>query len=278
MKTQTTLVARSAVIGLLIVVCLVYLVPVVLTLLYSLKDKQDMFLTGPMDLPTKLYFGNYALAISKLNFWRTTFNTILITASSVAGMVMLSAMCGYALARGLGKRFKSIYFLFVAGMLIPYQAIFVPIYMVGSYLGFVNSYAGVVVLYVASSLPFGVFMIASFMKTIPVELEQAAVIDGCNTWQVFWKIVFPLLKPAIVTLAVLRSILVWNDYLLAKMFLQDEQMQTLTVSIANLFGQYRYNANIAFAGIFLAAIPILIVYMINQKNLEAGIVAGAVKG
>lgn len=278
MKTEHSPMARAAMYVVLSVVVVVYLAPVLLTFLMSMKDRQDLFLGGPLDLPSRLYFGNYAQAISRLDFWRSGANTLLITTLSVVGMVVLSTMGGYALARGLGARFKLIYGLFIAGMLIPYQAIFVPIYMVGNWLGFVDSYLGVVFLYIAASLPFGIFMVASFMRTIPLELEQAAEVDGCSTWQTFWHVVFPLLKPAIVTLAVLRAILIWNDYLLAKMFLQDSQMQTLTVAIANLFGQYRYNAAIAFAGIFLAAIPILVIYIVNQRNLQAGMVSGAVKG
>jgi len=224
------------------------------------------------------YFKNYQLAIVNLDYFRMTFNSLFITTFSVGGALLLASMAGYAIARGRGRYLSSVYILFVAGLLIPYQAAFVPTYLIGSRLGLVNTRLGVVFFYIAGILPFAVFMLAGFMKTVPHEIEQAAIVDGCGTGRLFIAIVLPLLKPALVTLAIMRSLLVWNDYLLVKMFLQRDKLQTITVRIANLFGTYRYNLNIAFAAVILSSIPILAFFPYNQKNIEKGIAVGGVKG
>lgn len=264
---------------LLAAVMLFYLFPVAMTFMYSFKTPQEVLMSAAYEPPRSwTYVENYRLALVGLDYFRMTLNTLVLTGLSVGGALALAALTAYAVARGSGRYLSFIYLLFVGGLLIPYQATFVPTFLIGSRLGMVNSLPGVSFFYIAGILPFAVFMLTGFMKTVPREIEQAAIVDGCGTARLFASVVLPLMKPALVTLAIMRSLLVWNDYLMVKMFLQREKLQTITVRIANLFGTYRYNLNIAFAAVLLSSIPILAFFIYNQKNIEKGIAVGGVKG
>lgn len=262
----------------LVLITILYIIPPIMTILYSFKDRGDMLTTNPLELPSKLFFGNYIEAFEKLNFIQSFFNSFIITVFTVVISLLLASMAAYGIARGKSKRFTVLYLGFVFGLLIPYQAVFVPIYLMGSSLNLINTFFGIILFYIAGQLPFAVFMMTGFMKTVPENLEQAAQIDGCGKIRIFFQIVFPLLKPSLLTLAVLRALIIWNDYLLPKMFLQKRELQTLIVRIAGLFGQYRYDLNVAFAAMILASLPILIFFLYNQSQLEKGIALGAIKG
>lgn len=262
----------------LIVLCLFYVIPFAMTIMSSFKTNAEILKTTALQLPASLNFDNYREAVNKLGFLRGLWNSLYITVVSVGLTILLSSLAGYGIARGRRRSFGRIYMLFVAGLLIPYQAIFVPIYLVGSRLQMVNTFWGVILFYLAGQMPFSIFMMTGFMKTVPVEIEQAARIDGAGILQIFGRIVLPILKPAAVTLAVLRTLIIWNDFLLPRLFLQKKTLQTITVRIANLFGQYRYSMNLGFAAIILSSIPILVFFLWNQKHIEKGIATGAVKG
>ena len=262
----------------MIVVVIAYLVPIITTFNYAFKDSHDMFHTSPLELPTKLYFDNFKIAIKKIDFFQSFANTLFLTVSSVAVMIIVSSMAAFSIARRRKKVYKLSYLYFIVGILVPYQAIFVPLYLVGKSLGFVNSLPGVVFLYVATNLSFGVFLMTGFMKTIPVELEEAALIDGCSVLRTFWQIVMPLLKPAAATLTVLQSFMIWNDFLMPFLFLQKMKLKTLTVRQQMLFSQYVGEYSTAFAGILMSTIPIVILFLFMQKYFIKGITMGAVKG
>ena len=258
--------------------CLFYVIPFVMTILSSFKTNAEILKTTALQLPGSLNLDNYREAVRKLGFVRGLWNSLFITVVSVGLTIILSSLASYGIARGRRRRFSHIYMLFVAGLLIPYQAIFVPMYLVGSKVGMINSFWGVIFFYLAGQMPFSIFMMTGFMKTVPVEIEQAARIDGAGIIAIFVQVVLPVLKPAAVTLAVLRTLIIWNDYLLPRLFLQKKDLQTVTVRIANPFGQYRYPMNLGFAAIILSSIPILIFFLWNQKHIEKGIATGAVKG
>jgi raffinose/stachyose/melibiose transport system permease protein len=262
----------------LILLAFLYILPTVMIILSSFKTNAEILRSSAIQLPQSLNLVNYREAIRRLGFLQGLRNSIFITIVSVGFTVLISSLAGYALARGRSKKFSRMYILFLGGLLIPYQAIFVPMYLIGSRVGMINTFWGVIFFYIAGQLPFSIFMMTGFMKTVPVEIEQAALIDGCNTWSIFLRVVLPLLKSAATTLMVLRTLTIWNDYLLPRLFLQKQSLQTITVRIANLFGQYRYSMNLGFAAIVLSSIPILVFFLWNQKHIEKGIASGAVKG
>lgn len=277
-ERKRTLLSTSVQFILVALVMLVYITPFIMTILYSFKTNSEMLRTSSLQLPSSLYWGNYEEAFSRLDYFQSFLNTFLITSVSVGIAILASSLAGYGIARGTSRRFGLLYMLFVAGLLIPAQATFVPTYIMGFKLQMINTFWGVILLYVGGIMPFGVFMMTGFMRTIPREIEQAAYIDGCGIWGIYWRIVLPLIKPAVVTLAVMRVLLIWNDFLIPKLFLQKRDLQTITVRIMGLFGQYRYSMNLAFSAIVLSCIPILIFFLLNQKYVEKGIVSGAIKG
>ncbi|WP_094551741.1 carbohydrate ABC transporter permease [Petroclostridium xylanilyticum] len=260
------------------VVILFYFVPTYITINYAFKDTQDKFNTSPIELPTKLFFGNFLTAVKKIDYFRSLGNTFIITTFAVILIIILSGMAAFSLARRNSKIYKASYLYFILGILVPYQAILVPLYIVGKRLGFVNNLAGVIFLYTATGLPFGVFMMTGFMKTVPMQLEEAALIDGCSVFGSFWRIIFPLLKPAAATLAILQSFQIWNDFLMPFLFLQKMALKTLTLRQFHLFEQYRSDLSTAFAAIIISTLPIIIFFTAMQKYFIKGISMGAVKG
>jgi raffinose/stachyose/melibiose transport system permease protein len=262
------------------VVVLLWIFPLYIVFPFSLKQEKEIFTKGPLELPSKLYLGNFRDAIHRIEYFRTLANTALITGTAVAALILLSSMASYTIARrGRRKSFYGgIYYYFIAGILVPYQAIFVPMYLVGARLGFVNNFAGVIALYVATFLPFSVFLMTGFMKTVPLEIEEAAVLDGCSVYRRFWSIVFPMLRPAAATLAILLAFQIWNDFLMPLLFLQKEKLKTLTVRMNSLFEQYVWYVNLAFAAIIISSVPIIVFFLLMQKHFVKGIALGSLKG
>jgi len=262
-----------------IFVIMFYIAPVYISFLYSIKSDSDVLSKGPLEFPTKIDFKGVARAVERINFFRTLFNTLFITITSVISTVFLGSLASYAIARSSRKKlFGSFYILFISGILVPYQAIIIPLYIMGYKMNFVNNQFGVIFLYIAYGIPLSVFLFVGFLKTIPIEIEESAMIDGCNKWKTFWFIVFPMLKPAIAAVAVLRALLVWNDFLIARLFLQKNDLQTFTVRLSIFFQQYRSYPNSAFGGIILASIPVILLYLFAQKYIIKGITAGSLKG
>ncbi|MFS0638161.1 carbohydrate ABC transporter permease [Mesobacillus foraminis] len=259
------------------IIALVYLLPFLVVFLYAFKSPEELISSSPFSLPKKLEWDNFAQAFEALNFWQSFGNTFLLTASAVLLLILLSGMAAYSIVRGSSKFFNGSYMFFIAGILIPYQVIFVPMFVLGSSLGFINNLFGVIFLYVGTSLPFAIFVMAGFVKTIPKEIEEAAFIDGCSIMRTFWVIILPMLKPVAAALTIILSLQIWNDYLLPQLFLTDNNMKTLTVMQSTLFSAFETNFNVGFAGIILSSLPILILFLLMQKHFVKGITMGAGK-
>jgi raffinose/stachyose/melibiose transport system permease protein len=255
----------------------VYLLPTLFVLFYALKSRQETSESFPLALPKSIEWGNFERAFEALNFWQTFGKTFLITACSVILIILISSMAAYAIARGATRLFNSAYVFFIAGILIPYQVIFVPMFVLGRNLGFVNNYWGIIFLYVATNLPMAIFIATGFMKSVPKEIEEAAAIDGASIYKTYWVIVLPMLKPVSAALAIILSLQIWNDYLLPLLFLQDNSLKTLTVMQAQLFSAFSTDFNTGFAGIILSSLPILILFLFMQRHFVKGISMGAGK-
>lgn len=255
-----------------------FLFPMLVILNYAFKSTEQTVSTSPISFPTEIVFTHFVDAYHAINFLQSLRNTIIIVSISVASIILLSVMAAYAIDRGTEKIFNSAYLLFVTGIIIPYQVIFVPIFLLGNMLGFVNTFHGVIFFYIATNLPFAVFVSTSFMKTIPKDLEDAAYIEGCDVFATFRKIIFPLLKPVAAAITIIMSIIIWNDLLLPLLFLQDVSMKTLTVMQYNLFDMYRTDLNVSFAAIIISSLPIVVLFLFMQKYFIKGLTMGAVKG
>jgi raffinose/stachyose/melibiose transport system permease protein len=260
------------------VMALLFLAPIIIVINYSLKTKRELYLNSPLSLPESLNFDNYKKAFDKLDMVTTFSNTLLYTVISVLILALLCGVTAWAIARCKHKFFKFCYVYFIIGILIPYQALFLPIYIIGFNLKLTNTRYGIIFMYIATTISFGVFLMTSFMSTVPIELEEAARIDGCSILRTYFSIVFPLLKPAMATLIIMQSFQIWNDYLLASLYVSKKQLKTLTVAIQSLFSAQSSDYTTAMAAIVISVLPIAILFISLQKYFIKGMTVGAVKG
>lgn len=263
---------------LMTVVALLYLAPLAIILNYSFKTKKELYLSSPLALPQSLNLENYIKAFDKLNMKATFFNTLFYTAVSVVILALLCGTTAWAIARCKHKLFKFFYVYFIVGILIPYQALFLPIYTIGYKLNLTNTRYGIIFMYVATGISFGVFLMTSFMSTVPIELEESARIDGCSVFKTYFTIVLPLLKPSMATLIIMQAFQIWNDYLLASLYVSKKQLKTLTVAISSLFSAQSSDYTTAMAAIVISVVPIAILFLSLQKYFIKGMTVGAVKG
>lgn len=260
------------------VAAVIFMAPIFIIINYSLKTKKELYLSNPLSLPEGLYLDNYKKAFEKLNMVTTFSNTFLYTFISVLILALLCGTTAWAIARCAHKFFRFCYVYFIIGILIPYQALFLPIYIIGFNLNLTNTRPGIIFMYIATGISFGVFLMTSFMSTVPLELEEAARIDGCSVFRTYFTIVLSLLKPAMATLIIMQAFQIWNDYLLASLYVSKKQLKTLTVAIQSLFSAQSSDYTTAMAAIIISVLPIAILFMSLQKYFIKGMTVGAVKG
>lgn len=260
------------------VLALLFMTPIFIIINYSFKTKKELYLNSPLSLPESLNFDNYVKAFDKLDLLTTFGNTLLYTVVSVFILAVLCGVTAWAIARCKRKFFKFCYVYFIVGILIPYQALFLPIYIIGFNLHLTNTRYGIIFMYVATGISFGIFLMNSFMSTVPLELEEAARIDGCSVYRTYFSVVLPLLRPAMATLVIMQAFQIWNDYLLASLYVSRNNLKTLTVSIQSLFSAQSNDYTTAMAAIVISVLPIVILFLCLQKYFIKGMTVGAVKG
>lgn len=254
---------------------LVWLIPFYLMLTNSFKTKQEIF-TNPLKFPDNFTFENYPEAFRQLDFLRTLFNSLLITVTSVIIIVVFSAMAAYALERIKSKFSTFAFMIFVAAMLVPFQSVMIPLIAIFGKAQMLNQ-VGIIFMYLGFGGSMSIFLYHGAMKSIPKALDEAAIIDGASRWQVFWKIIFPMLKPTTVTVAVLNTMWIWNDYLLPSLVINSSTTQTIPLKMFFFFGQYTKQWHLALAGLVIAILPVIIFYFFMQKEIIKGVADGAVK-
>lgn len=270
-------ISKAALTIILFLIAAIYLYPIFIVIVSAIKTKHE-FATNPFGFPKNATLENFKGAIKQMNFLRSTFNTLFVASFSVFIGTITSAMAAYAITRRSDKLYNAVYMFFLAGLIVPFQMVMIPLYKIMNTLQFTNTYHGMILVYTASIIPFSIFLFCGFINTIPLELEEAALIDGCNIFQTFYRIVLPLLKPAISTVAVLNTFGVWNDFLSSLLFLQHRNMATITVQLYNFVGQYFNDWSRIFAGICLIVAPMILIYIFGQKYIISGITAGGTKG
>jgi raffinose/stachyose/melibiose transport system permease protein len=263
---------------LITIAAFLFFAPILMIINYSFKTKRELYLDSPLALPESLNLENYISAYNKLDLATTFTNTLFYTVSSVALLVILCGAAAWAIARRKEQFFRFSYIYILIGILIPYQALFLPIYIIGFRTGLTNTRLGIILMYVATGFSFGVFLMTSFMTTVPIELEESARIDGCSVYRTYFTIVMPLLKPAVATLAIMLSFQIWNDYLMANLFLSSKKLKTLTVAMQALFSQQTSDYTTALAAIVVSVLPVVILFVSLQKYFVKGMAAGALKG
>ncbi len=269
---------------LLVCLSLIWLSPIYIILANSFKSRDEMYV-NPLGMPAKFSLEYYSGAMEKMNFLRAFGVSLVITIVSVAIIVVLCAMAAWMMARSDGKLSKAIYYTLILTMLIPFQTLMMPLMQemnsLEKLLGIQikDTIGGLIFMYIGFGAGMGVFMFYGFVKgSLPRTLEEAAIIDGCNTWQLFWRVVFPLMKPTIITLVILDVIWIWNDYLLPSLTLKSASNRTIPIGTQIFFGQYTIEWNMAMAALMLTIIPVVVFYLCAQKHIVKGVAAGAVKG
>lgn len=260
-----------------ILLALLFLAPFYYVIANSFKNFAEL-LTNTSSLPKSLNWDNYSRAWDVLNFPQAFKNSLLITLFSDLCTVVVASMAAYRLVRHPTRGNRLLFALFVAAMVIPFQTTMIPLVQVGTWFHFLNSIPGIVFCYAGLGVAFSLFLFHGFVKSIPMEIEESAVVDGCNPYGVFWRIVFPLLKPMTVTVIVLQSLWMWNDFLLPLLVLQKPELRTIQLATNALFGQYTKQWDLALAALVMGVIPILGFFLALQRHIIQGITAGAVKG
>ncbi len=252
-------------------------IPLIVLLSVALKSPTDL-LNNPLGWPAQFVWSNFADAWNNAGLGQAFFNSVLITSVTLLGVILCGSMAAYPLARFTGPWSQRIYLYFVAGLIIPIQLGLFPLYKEMHDLQLINTYQGAILLYIAVNLPFVVFLYTGFIKTVPRELEEAALLDGAGPMRIFWVIVFPLLRPVTATVAITSTLGTWNDFFIPLIFLQRDGMQTLPLAIFNFVGQYNNNWPLIFASVIISSLPLIVIFLILQRSFIKGIAAGALRG
>jgi raffinose/stachyose/melibiose transport system permease protein len=261
----------------LVIVTIASIYPILWMVASSLKTVTELF-QDPFGMPGSLRFSNYVTAWYKANFGQFTFNSFIVTATSVTGMIFVGALAAHSLVRFQFRHGHAILYYFLGGQVIPAQLSAIPLLVLIRTLGLTNSHFGIFWVYVGAGLPFVVFLLVGFFRTLPTDVYDAAYIDGCSEFGIFWRIVAPMARAGLGTAAVFQVLWVWNDFFYPLMFLRRPRLQTLIIGVFSVQGEYVTDYPVIFAGLTLATIPIIILYSMMAQTFTKGITAGALKG
>lgn len=255
--------------------------PLYMAIIIAFKQPSEMTnsVEGALSLPKTWSFSNFAEAMRVTDFWHSLGNSLFITVGTIVLAILVYSLAGYALGRGMNGRkgFKTVYFYIVSGMFVPFAILMMPLVKETAQMHLGNQF-GVILLYLVFYMPMNVMLYAGYMKNIPIVLEEAAQVDGLTTWQTFWKIIFPMMKPMHATVAVITALGTWNDVMTPLVIMSGTGQNTLPIAQLNFQTQFGTNYNLAFASYVLSLIPILVFYIVCQKQILNGVANGAVKG
>lgn len=253
--------------------------PMVWMIFSSLKTDQELFFS-PWAPPAVLRWDNFVRAWNSARVGDFFFNTLIVVIPSIVFTLIFSAMTAYVLARFQFLGRNLLFYLFLGGMLFPVFLALIPLFSLVNNLGLINTYVGLILVYIAYSLPFTVFFLTGFFKTLPGELQEAAIIDGANQYQAFFLVMLPLASPALISMGIFNFLGMWNQYILPLVLVSDESKYVLSQGLAfMLFKQFYQNDwSALFAALTLVMIPTLIVYIVFQRQIQSGMMTGALKG
>ena len=270
-------ISSGIILAILIATAVFTLFPIYISVLNSLKTQGEM-MNNILALPEKLEFSNYIDAFKKTNFLNSLKNTVIVVAVGLTGIILFAAMAGYKLCRTKGKFSGFLFGLFIMSMLIPFHSIMITLTRIAKGLMVQGSTIGLGFIYIGLGVPMAVFLYHGFTKSIPLELEEAAVIDGCGEFKLFFTVIFPLLLPITATIAILNTLWMWNDFLLPLLMLTNYQDYTILLSTNMLFGEYGNNDwSAILSTLIMAMLPVIVLYLLLQKYIVNGIAEGAIK-
>lgn len=260
-----------------VLLAILFLYPVFFALISAFKSNGDI-LKDPIALPKSLYIQNFKDLFAQSDFATAIIHSVFLTVVSELLIVCIVPMAAYGIERRKSKTTSLIYTYFLAGMMIPFHLYMFPLFKEMKVFHIFGNMVGPIVCYISGSIAFGTLLYCSFLKGIPLEIEEAAQIDGCTPFQTFWKVTFPLLGPCTGSMVILNGLGIWNDYLMPYLALPSDKAKTITVEIASFVGQYTARWDIVFAGTVISIVPALIIFCMFQKYFVKGITAGAAKG
>ena len=262
-----------------VVYSLVVLVPVVWSVISSFRPSLDFFIR-PFGLPSVWKYQNFIYAWNQSNVSTYFRNSVFVTVVSVTFIIILSAMASFALTRLRFRGRITLLFLFVAGLFIPSALLLLPLFLMLQNLHALNSYIGLIPVYIAYSFPFTVFVLVPFFNAIPKDLEEAAFLDGASYYQVFYKVALPLVKPGLIVATIFNVFGIWNEFVLGYVLISSKDLKTIPLGLADILMKQYYTADYGkvFAAIVIAALPIVVLYLIFQRKLVGGSMSGALKG
>ena len=265
----------------LILGCVTVLFPLYMTVVIAFKNPTEMTndIAGALALPSSFSLSNFAEAMRVTNFWRSLTNSFVITGITIILSLLIHSVAGYVIGRNMGRKkgYKFVYFYIVSGMFVPFSILMMPLVKETSKIGLANP-IGVIILYVVFYMPMNVMLYSGYLKNIPLAMEEAAEIDGASVWKTYWMVIFPMMKPMHATVAVLTALGTWNDVMTPLVIMSGSENTTLPLAQLNFQTQFGTNYNLAFASYLLSLIPILVFYIICQKQIIGGVANGAVKG
>ncbi|WP_411344929.1 carbohydrate ABC transporter permease [Paenibacillus sp. WLX1005] len=278
MDVQSKYSARTLILEIVVIlVGLLFLVPFYFLAVNSVKSFGDI-LSNSAAWPQQFVWSNYKDAWTAIDFPSAFKNSLIVTVFSNIFLVLISSMAAYQMVRRPTKFNQILYFVFVAAMVIPFQSIMLPLVEMASAYRLNNSMLGLVVSYLGFGAPLSVFLFHGFVKNVPLEIEQAARVDGSNRYGVFFRIVCPLMMPMFVTVIILNTLWIWNDYLLPSLMLSSPELRTIPIATYSFFGQYTKQWDLALPALVLGITPIIIFFLFLQRYIIQGITAGSVKG
>ncbi|WP_256756646.1 carbohydrate ABC transporter permease [Cohnella sp. WQ 127256] len=256
------------------------LYPLLWTLLDALKDNEQFFRNAPWALPDfPLIWENFSYVWNKYHFDTYFMNSLIITAGSTGLGLILSAMTAYVLARYKFRGSGALFLLYISSMMIPFVLALIPLFFLLNSMDLINTKIGLIFVYASSVLAFGIFVLVGFFKSLPKELEEAAIVDGASYYGTFFRVMLPLSQPGLITIAIVNILNIWNEYIVGTILINDPSQYTLPVEIGVMQAemQYRTEWGPLFAALMITIVPVLIIYIFFQRQIASGITAGAVK-
>jgi len=273
------LVSRIALYLVIVVYACIILFPMLIVIIPTFQTVQESS-QGIMRLPSSINLNNYIEAWRQSKFHLALRNSVVLTGCTIVINILIGSIAAFPMAiRERNRVFKSAFYIFLVGLMLPFQAIMIPLYvLMGRVLRLTNTFTGTILVYVAMTLPITVFFFSQFIKTIPKEMEEASVMDGCGYLRMFYQIFFPLLKPITSAVVIQNMIFLWNDLLVPLIMIDKTALKPIMPRVYMFFGQYYNQWNLAFSVLVLAAIPFLLLFLLLQEQFIKGLSSGAVKG
>jgi raffinose/stachyose/melibiose transport system permease protein len=256
---------------------LLWITPIYTLIATAIKSRQDFFNNvGLFQMPAQIAWSNFSGAFIKGRMLRYMLNDLWICVLKVPLGILVEALAAFALTRLDIKHKTGIFIFFIIGIMLPFQTALVPINVIFSRLGLLNTYTGLFYVYIGFGISYGILVLRGFFRTIPKELDEAALIDGCTKFRLFWNIILPVSKPAIATLVITDFLATWNEYLLAMVIINDNAKKTVPVGLMTFVGEHGTDYGYLCAGVLISLLPVLLVYLIFQRHFVEGL-AGSVK-